>query len=162
MRHRTPAGLRGSGRAARARASLPRAPLVLPALDVGAALRARVGARPRAVVLVDRHGTLTGGELLDLVRLHRSGTATADRAGLAALPAEASLRQVLAAVLAGPEMLELRSSGSTGAPRPQRRGPLAQVTAPARREWCPGEGGAPAARPARRPRPGRHRGPAAR
>ncbi|WME23889.2 AMP-binding protein [Brachybacterium sp. GU-2] len=124
MRHRTPAGLRGSGRAARARASRPRAPLALPALDVGAALRARLGARPRAVVLMDYHGPLTGGELLDLVRLQRSGTATADRAGLPALPAEAPLRQVLAAVLAGPDVLELRSSGSTGAPRPQRRGPL--------------------------------------
>lgn len=121
MRHRTPAGLLGSGRAARSRT---RPSLTAPALDVATALRARIGARPRAAVLVDQHGTLTGGELLDLVRLHRSGTSAAVRTGLGALPSDAPLRQVLVTALAGDGDLELRSSGSTGRPRPQRRGPL--------------------------------------
>jgi O-succinylbenzoic acid--CoA ligase len=126
MRHRTPAGLLGSGRAARARSGAARSGSTrgAAALDAVAALRARVGARPRAVVLVDRYGALTGGELLDLVRLHRSGPGAAGAPGLGALPATAPLRQVLVTALAGDGMLELRSSGSTGSPRPQRRGPL--------------------------------------
>jgi O-succinylbenzoic acid--CoA ligase len=92
-------------------------------------------------VLVDVRGALTGGELLDLVRLHRSGTDGADSrgagrgraaddagvvavSGIAALPAAAPLRQVLVTALAGDGTLTPRSSGSTGAPRPRTRGPL--------------------------------------
>ncbi|GAA4524739.1 AMP-binding protein [Brachybacterium paraconglomeratum] len=93
-------------------------------LTPSAALRARLSLRPRAVVLLDLRGTLTAGELLDQVQLHRRSRRTADRPGLGALPANASLRQVLVTALAGNGMLELRSSGSTGSPRTERRGPL--------------------------------------
>lgn len=93
-------------------------------LKTSSVLRARLSLRPRQVVLLDRHGTLTAGELLDQVELHRRSRGAAARPGLDALPADASLRQVLATVLAGNGVLELRSSGSTGLPRTQRRGPL--------------------------------------
>ena len=59
MRLRGAPGLLGSGRAARARSGA--------GLDAAAALRARIGTRARSVVLVDRRGALTGGDLLDLV-----------------------------------------------------------------------------------------------
>ena len=135
MRRRVSTGLRGSGRAARSRDRRAQAPA---AVDAAAALRTRLGARPRRTVLVDVRGTLTGGELLDLVRLHRSGSGRsgtpgtsgvlADEAGttsgIAALPAAAPLRQVLVTALAGDGTLTPRSSGSTGAPRPRARGPL--------------------------------------
>lgn len=94
-------------------------------LQASTALRARVALRPRTVVLLDRHGPLTAGELLDLVRLHRRRRRGARApGGLGTLPATASLRQVLVTVLAGDGTLELRSSGSTGGPRTQHRGPL--------------------------------------
>ncbi|MGP9537474.1 AMP-binding protein [Brachybacterium sp. AOP43-C2-M15] len=94
-------------------------------LQASTALRARVALHPRALALVDRRGELTAGELLDLVQLHRRRRrGTAAPAGLGALPPSAPLRQVLVTALAGDGSLELRSSGSTGTPRPQRRGPL--------------------------------------
>ena len=93
-------------------------------LQASTALRARVALRPRSVALVDRHGELTAGELLDLVHLHRRRSRATAPTGLGALPATAPLRQVLVAALAGDGTLELRSSGSTAAPRLQRRGPL--------------------------------------
>ncbi|MGO3208704.1 MAG: AMP-binding protein, partial [Brachybacterium sp.] len=88
------------------------------------ALRTRLSLRPRAVVLLDQRGALTAGELLDQVQLHRRSRGSAAQPGLGALPAAASLRQVLVTALSGNGMLELRSSGSTGLPRTQRRGPL--------------------------------------
>ena len=135
MRRRVSTGLRGSGRAARSRDRRAQAPA---AVDAAAALRTRLGARPRRTVLVDVRGPLTGGELLDLVRLHRSGTARSGTpgtggdlvddagtaSGIASLPAAAPLRQVLVTALAGDGTLTPRSSGSTGAPRPRARGPL--------------------------------------
>lgn len=94
-------------------------------LRAATALRARLALRPRATVLVDRHGELRGDELLDLVRLHRRRRRRGARSvGLGDLPAAAPLRQVLVTALAGNAVLELRSSGTTGAPRIQRRGPL--------------------------------------
>ena len=92
-------------------------------LSASATLRARVALRPRSTVLVDRHGELCAEELLDLVRLHRRRRRT--RAlPLAELPPTAPLRQVLVTALAGNGTLEVRSSGTTGPPRLQRRGPL--------------------------------------
>lgn len=110
-------------------------------IDVAAVLRARLGTRARSVVLVDRQGMLTGQDLLDLVRLRREhprhgllhGPAHPAARTVAHLPAAqdpgalsatAPLRQVLVAVLAADGEVVLRSSGSTGAPRLQRRGPL--------------------------------------
>ena len=121
MRLRGAPGLLGSGRAARVRSGQARTSA---GLDTAAALRARIGTRARSVVLVDRRGALTGGDLLDLVRLHRAGSGAEGHGELGALPAAAPLRQVVVTVLAGDGTLEPRSSGSTGAPRPQRRGPL--------------------------------------
>ncbi|NMA76948.1 MAG: long-chain fatty acid--CoA ligase [Actinomycetales bacterium] len=94
-------------------------------LQASTALRARVALRPRSTVLLDRHGELTAGELLDLVDLYRSGYRRPGSSnGLGALPPSAPARQVLVTALAGDGNLELRSSGSTGGPRLQRRGPL--------------------------------------
>lgn len=93
-------------------------------LRPSSALRARLSLRPRAVVLLDQRGALTAGELLDQVQLHRRSRGSMAQPRLGALPADASLRQVLVTALAGNGMLELRSSGSTGSPRTQRRGPL--------------------------------------
>ena len=107
-------------------------------LQPSTALRTRVALRPRTAVLVDRHGTLDAGELLDQVHLHRRRHRGTPPAGLLDLPATAPLRQVLVTVLAGNGVLELRSSGSTGRPRVRRRGPfsarqLASLTDLARR-----------------------------
>lgn len=94
-------------------------------LPIDAALRTLLALRRRTVVLRDRHGELTGGDLLDLVRLHRSHPRrSAARHGLAQLPPTAPLRQVLVTALSGHGVLELRSSGTTGRPRTRRRGPL--------------------------------------
>lgn len=91
-------------------------------LQAGTALRWRAGLRPSQVVLTDVHGELTVRELRDIASLLRSRRARADR--LSELPADAPLRQVLATALASAGALELRSSGSTGDPHLQRRGPL--------------------------------------
>lgn len=93
-------------------------------LQASTALRARVALRPRSLVLRDRHGILTAGDLLDLVDLHRRRHRDTPPARLSSLPATAPLRQVLVTALAGDGVLDLRSSGSTGAPRLRRRGPL--------------------------------------
>lgn len=94
-------------------------------LQTSTALRARVALRPRATVLVDRHGELGAGELLDLVQLHRRGRRRgASPVSLGDLPATAPLRKVLVTALAANGELALRSSGTTGMPRIQRRGPL--------------------------------------
>ena len=93
-------------------------------LPPSTALRARVALRPRAIVLVDRHGALDAGELLDQVHLHRRRHRGTPPAGLRDLPATAPLRQVLVTVLAGNGVLDLRSSGRTGRPHVRRRGPL--------------------------------------
>lgn len=93
-------------------------------LQASTALRMRVALRPHTPALVDRHGTLGAGELLDLVHLHRRRHRGTPPAGLRDLPATAPLRQVLVTVLAGNGVLDLRSSGSTGLPHVRRRGPL--------------------------------------
>lgn len=95
------------------------------------ALRARVALRPRSVVLRDQHGTLSAGELMDLVDLHRRRSRRSGAPpGLGALPVTAPLRQVLVTALAGDGRLEMRSSGSTAGPRLLRRSTLtpAQLT----------------------------------
>lgn len=93
-------------------------------LQASTALRMRVALRPHTAALVDRHGALGAGELLDLVHLHRRRHRGTPPAGLRDLPATAPLRQVLVTVLAGNGVLDLRSSGSTGLPHVRRRGPL--------------------------------------
>ncbi|MDN5600243.1 MAG: AMP-binding protein [Brachybacterium sp.] len=93
-------------------------------LPASTALRARVALRPHTAVLMDHHGALSAGELLDLVHLHRRRHRGTPPAGLGSLPATAPLRQVLVTVLAGNGVLELRSHGSTGPPHLRRRGPL--------------------------------------
>jgi len=93
-------------------------------LQASTALRARVVLRPRAVVLTDHRGALSAGELLDLVQLHRRRHRGVPVTDLGDLPATAPLRQVLVTALAGDGVLAPRSSGTTGAPRLHRRGPL--------------------------------------
>lgn len=93
-------------------------------LQAATALRARVALRPRTTVLVDRHGELTAGDLLDLVHLHRRRHRGTPPVSISALPATAPLRKVLVTALSGDGVLELRSSGSTGVPHLRRRGPL--------------------------------------
>ena len=105
MRLRGAPGLLGSGRAARVRSGQARTSA---GLDTAAALRARIGTRARSVVLVDNRGALTGGDLLDLVRLHRAGSGAEGHGELGALPAAAPLRQVVVTVLAGDGTLEPR------------------------------------------------------
>ncbi|GAA1321083.1 AMP-binding protein [Brachybacterium rhamnosum] len=86
------------------------------------ALRLRAATRPRSVVLIDVHGELTAGDLQGhLQLLERRG---AERPRLGELPPWAPLRQVLVTALAGHGHLDLRSSGTTGAPRVLERGPL--------------------------------------
>ncbi|WP_114856009.1 AMP-binding protein [Brachybacterium sp. YJGR34] len=94
-------------------------------LHASTALRARAALRPRSELLVDRHGTLTAGDLLDQVSLlRRRSRRLTGPPRLGMLPATAPLREVLLTVLAGDGMLEMRSSGTGGRPRLQRRGPL--------------------------------------
>lgn len=86
------------------------------------ALRVRAASRPRTVVLTDAHGDLTAEDLLGQTQLMtRPGI---HHPGLAELPTDAPLRQVLATALATDGRLELRSSGGTGAPRVISRGDL--------------------------------------
>lgn len=92
-------------------------------------LRARL--QPRRVVLTDAQGELTAHDLHGITALMRRGrTATSSRSAprcppqVSELPADAPLRQVLATALTAGEELEMRSSGSTGPPHLQRRGPL--------------------------------------
>lgn len=91
-------------------------------LQAGTALRLRAATRPRALVLLDDRGELRAGDLLGQVHLRTRRGAAPVR--LADLPPQAPLREVLLTVLAGDGTLEPRSSGSTGTPRTQRRGPL--------------------------------------
>lgn len=91
-------------------------------IQAGSALRLRAGLRPRRVVLTDAHGELTARELQDIATLLRGRGDRAPR--LTDLPADAPLRQVLATALASDGALDLRSSGSTGDPHLQHRGPL--------------------------------------
>lgn len=93
-------------------------------LHASTTLRARVALRPRTTILVDRHGELSAGDLLDLVHLHRRRHRGTPVPGIGALPATAPLRTVLVTALAGNGVLELRSSGATGPPHLRRRGPL--------------------------------------
>lgn len=91
-------------------------------LQAGTALGLRSRLRPRQVVLVDERGELTAEDLHRMVALlARPGTSPPS---LADLSPEAPLRRVLAVALAARGNLELRSSGTTGEPRLQRRGPL--------------------------------------
>lgn len=95
-------------------------------LQAGSALRMRAAVRPGAVVLTDVHGDLSGRDLVGLVELlARRGDRHGGGPRLSDLPADAPLRQVLATALAAGGELELLTSGSTGGPRTQRRGPLA-------------------------------------
>lgn len=91
-------------------------------LQASTALRLRAATRPSSVVLTDIHGDLTARDLLDLVHLIRRRSR--ERPGLAELPPHAPLREVLLTALAGRGDIDLRSSGTTGAPRIQHRGPL--------------------------------------
>lgn len=97
-------------------------------LQASTALRARAALRPHSVVIIDRFGTLSAAELLAQAQLHghRGGRDAHSVGGPRwdLLPPDAPLRQVLVTALATHGALELRSSGSTGRPCSQRRGPL--------------------------------------
>lgn len=93
------------------------------ALTPADALRLRARLRPREVVLVDAEGSLTAADLLDLAR-ERAERRPPSGGGLVRLE-PGPLREILAAIAApGARGLVLRTSGTTGAPRGQRRGPL--------------------------------------
>lgn len=91
-------------------------------LQASTALRLRAATRPHSVVLTDIHGDLSARDLLGLAQL-MSGRG-GHRPALAELPPQAPLREVLLTALAGDGNLDLRSNGTTGPPRIQRRGPL--------------------------------------
>lgn len=100
-------------------------------LQARTALRLRARLQPRRVVLTDAKGELTARDLDGITALmHRGRTATSARSvprcppQVAELPPDAPLRQVLATALTAGDELEMRSSGSTGPPHLQRRGPL--------------------------------------
>lgn len=91
-------------------------------LQAGTALALRARLRPQQVVLIDALGELSAHDLHSMATLmRRRGRRTPH---LSALAPNAPLREVLATALAAHGALELRSSGSTGAPHLQRRGPL--------------------------------------
>src|SRR5699024_3030592 len=107
-------------------------------LPPSTALRARVALRPRAIVLVDRHGAPDAAELLDQVHLHRRRHRGTPPAGLRDPPATPPPRPVPVTVPAGNAGLDLRPRGRTGRPHVRRRGPpsarqLASLTDLARR-----------------------------
>lgn len=91
-------------------------------LQPSTSLRLRALTRPASVVLTDVNGDLTARDLLDLAQLIRRRSR--DQPGLIDLPPHAPLREVLLTVLASDGNVDLRSSGTTGAPRTQHRGPL--------------------------------------
>ncbi|MGY5763656.1 AMP-binding protein [Brachybacterium sp. DNPG3] len=91
-------------------------------LQAGTALRLRAAVRPGSVILTDVRGELTARDLFDQVQLFaRRGTRPPH---LSELPADAPLRTVLVTALADGGRISLRSSGTTGAPHSQERGPL--------------------------------------